>query len=52
MIYIEGLTKDKYFRNYDPETGKIIFRGETYDLVPVIKEVAELYLKVGKLDIG
>ncbi|HEY1199089.1 MAG TPA: hypothetical protein VGG32_10280 [Thermoplasmata archaeon] len=42
---ISGIDAGDFLRNLDPSTRSLTFRGDTYDLVPVVAELNDLYLK-------
>ncbi len=40
-----GIDQNKVLRHFDPESWRLIFRGECYELEPLYKEIVELYRK-------
>ncbi|KLO24395.1 hypothetical protein [Marinitoga sp. 1155] len=43
---INGIDVKDILRNFNPKNFELIFRGEKYELQPVIKEINEIYFKV------
>jgi hypothetical protein len=43
---IAGIDQKDYLRNFDPTTWTLTFRGDKYELKPIIKAIYELYPKV------
>jgi len=43
---ITGIDPKDYLRNFDPTSWTLTFRGDKYELKPIIKAICELYPKV------
>ncbi len=43
---IAGIDPKDYLRNFDPTTWALTFRGDKYELKPIIKAIYEFYSKV------
>jgi hypothetical protein len=40
-----GIDQNKVLRHFDPESWRLIFRGESFEIEPLYKEIVELYRK-------